>query len=284
MPLCELWMQIKRFSSLRFRWLNRTFCPLMEPEVGQSESMLRLWNWILDHQQRIINGILAAVAVGLAGYAYLGYQTNKEIEAGHAASKVSLGKFSEVTPPAELAAGYLKVAQEHAGTAAASQVLLRAANALYADSKFSEAEAQFRKFISQNPASPFAGVAAYGIGACLDASGKTAEAAAQYDEVTKRYSSDPIVEEARLALANSYVAQNKPELAYKLYQEIMESGKAGNAMQEIFTKRTELLQKYPYLQSNNVPARPVTPASLGMPAAASNAVTKALSNAAPAKP
>ena len=248
----------------------------MEPEVGQSESMLRLWNWILDHQQRIINGILAAVALGLVGYAYLSYRASQEVAAGHALSKVALGKFTETTPPAELASGFLKVAQEHAGTPAGNQSILRAANALYTDSKFAEAQAQFEKFLAQNPSSPFAGVAAFGVAASLEAAGKTAEAGAKYDAVVKQYSADAVAEEANLALANIYVAQNKPELAYKLYQEIMESGKAGSGMQELFSKRMELLQKYPYLQSNSAPTRASAPVAMNAAATATGAVQRAV--------
>ena len=250
----------------------------MEPEVGQSESLLRLWNWILDRQKQLVNGVLGISILALGIYGFLNYQEGKEISASQAVSRASLGKLGEPTPPAELAAGFLKVAQDHAGTKAAAQATLRAASALFADSKFSEAQAQFERFISLDPASPFVGVAKFGVASCLDAAGKATEAAAKYDEIGQRYSTEPIAEDAKLALASSYITQNKPEMAYKLYQEMMESGKAGNSMQEIFSKRMELLQKYPYLQSNTPPARAVTPTLNSTMNSASGAVRQVVVN------
>lgn len=242
----------------------------MEPEVGQSENLLMLWNWILDNQKRLVNAVMGIVVVALAVYGYMSYSEGKEVAASQAMSRVSMSKIGEPTPPAELAAGFLKVAQEHAGTKAAAQATLRAGSALFADSKFAEAQAQFERFLSLDPASPFVSVANFGVASCLNAAGKSAEAAAKYDDIAKRYSTDPVAEDAKLALAGAYITQNKPEMAYKLYQEMMESGKAGGAMQEIFSKRMELLQKYPYLQSNSVPAKPTL-----SPTAMNNAMNSA---------
>ncbi|MBI3867973.1 MAG: tetratricopeptide repeat protein [Verrucomicrobia bacterium] len=223
-----------------------------------------------------MNAILGMVVVALAIYGFFSYQEGKEVAASQAMSRVSLSKIGEPTPPAELAAGFLKVAQEHAGTRAAAQSTLRAASALFADSKFADAQAQFEKFVSLDPGSAFVGVANFGVASCLDAAGKGAEAVAKYDDIAKRYSTEPVAEDAKLALAGAYVAQNKPEMAFKLYQEMMESGKGGGSMQEIFSKRMELLQKYPYLQSNAAPARSsLSPTPNNLMNSASGAVRQA---------
>lgn len=222
----------------------------MQPEVSESDGMLRFEAWVHSNRNQILTGIIVIAVAGLGIYGYLSYEEGKETRAAEALTNVQPVRPRENPAPGELATGYLKVAADHAGTVAGKQAVLRAATALFGDGKYSEAQAQFEKFLSISSGSPFAPQAAFGVAACLDALGKTTDAAAKYDEVAKRYSTDGVAEDAKLALAKLYVAQNKPELAYKMFEEITQTSRGGNAAQEAFMKRQELVQKFPYLQSN----------------------------------
>ncbi|MBM3845214.1 MAG: tetratricopeptide repeat protein, partial [Verrucomicrobia bacterium] len=125
--------------------------------------------------------------------------------------------------------------------------------------KHAEAQAQFERFISLAPGSPFAAQAAYGVAASLEAGGKAAEAQTKYDEVAKRYSTDSVADDAKLALAGIFTAQNKPEQAHKILDELMQATRGGAASQAAFMKRNELEQKFPHLRTNTPPIRPAMP-------------------------
>lgn len=244
----------------------------MQPEVNDTDSMLRVWAWFLDNQMKLASWAGTLVVIGLAFYAYLNFQDNKEIAAGQALSNIQTPRQKDAQKPGEMAASLLAVAKDHAGTKAAAQAVLRAGTALFNDGKFSEAQAQFERFLSLEPSSPFASQAAYGIAASLQAAGKLAEAQTKFDEVSKRYSTEGVAEDAKLALANLHILQNKPELAHKLLDEITQTSKGSPGSQEAFAKRMELEQKYPYLRTNIAIARPSN-------AGLMNSVTSALAQA-----
>lgn len=264
------------FSSLRFGRLNKTFWPLMQPEVSESESLLKLGAWALANQKRLITALCGAAVLAFIGYAYWSYEEAKEVSASEALSNIQPTRNKENPVPGEMAQAYLKVAQEHVGTTAAKHATLRAATALFNDGKYAEAQAQFEKFLSLDPGSSFAPQAAFGIAASLDAAGKLNEAQAKYDEVTKRYASDGVAEDAKLALANLYVAQNKPEMAYKMFDEITQATTRGGASaQEAAARREELAQQFPYLRSNTPAVKPLTAPAATM----TNIVKRAVSTA-----
>lgn len=251
----------------------------MQPEVGQSDGMLRFGAWVLANQSRLITGVSIIAVAALVIYGYVSYEESKETKAAEALTNVMPVRPRENPAPGELAQGFLKVASEHAGTVAGKQALLRAASALFNDGKFADAQAQFEKFLTISPGGAFAPQAAYGVAACLEALGKGTEAQAKYDEVAKRYPNEGVAEDAKLSLAKLYAAQNKPELAYKMFEEITQSSRGGSAAQEAFMKREELAQKFPYLRSNT-PALTTPTTILGTNAAkVTETIRKAATNA-----
>lgn len=251
----------------------------MQPEVSQSDGMLRFEAWVHSNRSQILTGISVIAAAGLAIYGYLSYEEGKETKAAEALTNVQPVRPRDNPPAGELAAGYLKVAADYAGTVAGKQAVLRAASALFGDGKYAEAQVQFEKFLNLSSGSPFAPQAAFGVAACLDAQGKTAEAQAKYDEVAKRYSTEGVAEDAKLSLAKLYVAQNKPELAYKMFEEITQTSRGGTAGQEAFMKREELVQKFPYLRSNTPSLTTPTTMLATNAAKAVDVAKKALTNA-----
>ena len=127
----------------------------------------------------------------LAAYTYKHVRQGKEAEANLALAALNkpADKSGKATPP--LAADYLKVAEQHAGTQAAERALLFAADRLFSEAKYPEAKARFEKFLAANPGSPAAPVAMMGVAACQEAAGETDKAIASYEQVTSQHSSSP---------------------------------------------------------------------------------------------
>jgi tetratricopeptide (TPR) repeat protein len=260
----------------------------MQPEVSHSDSALKLWAWILANQKQLTRAAILIAVAALAAYLYTNHVEAREVAASEALSNVMPVRIKEAPTPAELAKAYLKVAADYPGTRAANQATLRAAGALFQDGKYEEARNQFELFVRQDPASPFVAQAAYGVAVSLDAAGKRDEAQAKYEEVTKRYASDAVVAgQAKIAMADIYTAQKKPEQAYKLLDELLQGGRRDVFVQEAFQKREELAQQFPYLRSNTPALKPPVPPQL--PKLSTNAVAAMATNTAkatttPAKP
>ena len=89
-----------------------------------------------------------------------------------------------------------------------------------------------------------------GVAACLNALGQTNEAKAAYSDVIKRYSSDNVASQAKLALARIYEAQNDLPKAKELYAGLRDTFGNNSALgseamirlQDLFTKHPELFQ------------------------------------------
>jgi tetratricopeptide (TPR) repeat protein len=202
--------------------------------------------------------------------------------------KTPLNAPENTTPPP--ASAYLKIAQEYSGTAAADRAGLLAAGALFSENKFTEAQAQFNKFIRDRPQSPFAPIAAYGVAACLEALGKQDEALASYQNLSVRYPNSSVLDDAKLSIARLYEAKKMPELALRAYDELMKSAAAGgmaNAVSEAMARREDLVAKHPELaKTNAVPAAATGPTTLVIPntnliTALSNSPALKTSNSAP---
>jgi tetratricopeptide (TPR) repeat protein len=119
---------------------------------------------------------------------------------------------------------YAQVATDFPRTAAAERALLMAAAGLFRDGKFTESEAQFRRYVSEFPRGPFTAQAAFGIAASLDGQGKMDEAAAAYKDVIDHHPSDNTVMPASLALAGIYESKGKFAEARDLYEKVAREG------------------------------------------------------------
>ena len=116
-----------------------------------------------------------------------------------------------------------KVAKDYEGTKAAERALLTSAGVLFTEKKYADAEAQFAQLTRAYPDTVWAAEATLGVASSLDAQGKTPEAISKYEEIRRRFASSAIIDDAKLALARLYEEQ-KPEDAYKLYDERAKSG------------------------------------------------------------
>ena len=129
-----------------------------------------------------------------------------------------------------------------------------AAGFLFGSGKYAEAQKQFDKFAADYPESAFKAQAVFGIATALEAQGKTNDAVTKYVEVTRTYSTDPVADPARLALARIYEVQNKPEEALKLYDIVTKPGAISVWSSEAGGRREILLQRNPKLAAAITPA------------------------------
>jgi hypothetical protein len=125
--------------------------------------LLKLWPWIEANKNRLIGGAAIAVAVIFIIWFAACQRQAKEVAAGQALTVASL--TGDATP----ADAYLKIAEEHGGTVAGQRALLQGAAALFNAGKFTDAQAQFQKYLDAHPDGEFSGQAMLGVAASLDA-------------------------------------------------------------------------------------------------------------------
>ena len=118
---------------------------------------------------------------------------------------------------------------------------------------------EFEKLLKDYPASPWVADANFGIAATLDAQGKSADAINKFEEVRKRFANSPVAEEAKLGAARLYEPQ-KPEEAYKLYDDLTKTSPGTSLAAEAAFRKEELERKHPELAKLNQPIIPATPA------------------------
>ena len=99
---------------------------------------------------------------------------------------------------------------------------------------------QFERFRREHPDSPFVGEALLGVAACLDAQGKSSEAMTAYKDLIDRRPGDYVLPQARFALARLYEAQNQPEQARNLYEEVERTDPYGTLGSEAGMRLEEL--------------------------------------------
>jgi TolA-binding protein len=225
----------------------------MESDATHLPLWQQAWAWFEAHKKQTLWGTVGLVLVGLIVAFVLYRQDEADVSASEALSNVALPQMNGAgrgdTPDA-----YLKVAAAHPGSRAGARALLLAAGGLFVDGKYDEARNQFERFNREYSDSPFKGEALLGIAACLDAQSKTNEAVTAYKNLIDRRPTDYVLPQARFALARLYEAQNKPELARNLFEEVARNNPYGSLGSEAGIRLEELKIKYPNL------APPVTPA------------------------
>lgn len=232
--------------------------------------------WMEVHKQRLIIGGVVALVVIFGAMLMIQQKAQSELSASAALSDVRL-PFSPtaVTPPGT-AEALAKVASDHKGTQAASRALLLSAGILFSEAKapadFAAAEKRFAEVSAEYPASPWTAQAALGVAASLKAQGKTAEATAKYEDITKRFANSSIIEEAKLALARLYEG-TKAEEAFKLYDELIKGNPNSVLTMEATMRQDDLVKANTNLAALRVPPVSMTPPPMAQPASQQVKVT-----------
>jgi predicted negative regulator of RcsB-dependent stress response len=228
----------------------------MQSDVAQLPLADRLWAWFETNKKPALWGAAVVVAVGLISWFLIWQHDEKEATASDALSNITAAQFIWGPRP-DLASAYQQIAAKYAGSSAAVRASLMAASALFTESKYAEAQAQFDKFTREHHDSPLVGQAMLGIATCLDAQGKTPEAVTAYKELIERHPNETFIPQAKFSLALLYEKQNKAEQARALYEEVERSVPYGYLGTEAGMRIEELNAKNPTLA--NTPPAPPTP-------------------------
>ncbi|HEY3913745.1 MAG TPA: tetratricopeptide repeat protein [Verrucomicrobiae bacterium] len=199
----------------------------MEAETTESQStetFYKVLAWFHANQKRVIILIAVVAVVGLI----VGIMSwNKDREDADA-NKQFFDLPIEASPTASLTGpspnAFLDLASQYPNTSAGEYAVLLAAQSLFAEGKYPEAQAQFSKYVNDHPDSPLLAQASLGVAACLEAEGKIAEAVQQYRQVISSYPNEiSVTSPAKLTLARLLEDQNQPEQAMSLYVDLARS-------------------------------------------------------------
>ncbi len=231
----------------------------MESENTQSDNVVGLLAWLEIHKKRLAVGGGLALVVICVTMITIQHQAQKELNASAALSEVRLPFSASASLPAGTADSLAKVAAEHKGSKAAARALLLSGGVAFSEAKspgdYAEAQKRFEAVIVDYPDSAWVPQANLGVAAALVAQGKTAEATTKYEEITRRFASSSIIEEARLALARLLEAQ-KPEEAFKLYEELIKGNPNSVLTMEANMRQDTLLKARPELAKLKEPPTP----------------------------
>jgi predicted negative regulator of RcsB-dependent stress response len=219
----------------------------MEPDAGQLPLSHKAWAWFEANKKQTLLGAGSILVVGVIIAFFLYRQNEADIAAGEALSNVSMPQMTAGGSRPDTAEAYLKVAAAYPKSRAGARALLLAAGSLFVDGKYPEAKTQFERFKRDYSDSPFLGEALLGIAACMDAQGQTREATAAYKDVIDRHSGDSNVPHAKFALGRLHEAQNEPEKARNLFEEVERADPYGSLGDEAKMRLEDLKTKYPKL-------------------------------------
>jgi predicted negative regulator of RcsB-dependent stress response len=240
----------------------------MEVESSQAPSQpmdfYNVANWFHKNQRRVVIGALVVFAIG-AIIAIVVWHNNKVEADANDALMALPSTFGGPNYPHPTAPALQNIAKEYPGTPAGEQAEILAANVLFTDGKYAEAQQAFEKFNTDHANSPLAAQANLGIAASMEGAGKANDAIGKYKEVITRYPSEPyIINPAKLTLARLLEVQNKPDEALRYYDDLMRNQNqydpwAGEARE----RREFLLAKHPEL--NKPVATPSSTPSMAQP-------------------
>ncbi len=219
----------------------------MQPEETQSNWQIEALTWFETHKLHLAYAGAAALAVWLAAFTYQHVRAGKEAEANSALAALHkpADRNGKQTPPS--AGEYLKVAEQHAGTPAASRALLFAADRFFSEGKPAEAKARFEQFLAAHAASPMAAVALMGVAACQEAAGEADKAMASYQQLLTQHGGAPEAHPARLALGLLHEQKQQPDQALRLYDEVSRAKPVTVWRMEAEMRRDLLLRQHPQL-------------------------------------
>lgn len=228
----------------------------MTPEASREDAWIKFLAWFEVHRRQVLLGLGVAIVAVTAWYFTRLVRERAEASAG----RQLLELMARRDTPAP-AADFLRLAEAAGRTPAGKHARLLAAERLFRDGKFAEAQAEFERALALAPDGPLAPQAAFGVAASLDAQDKLAEAEAKYREVIARHADGSAAREARLALARLLESKDQPEQALRLYDELIGEPQQGVFAMEARARREALVRRHPQL----APAAPAAalPVSTG---------------------
>lgn len=219
--------------------------------------MIGVQAWLEVHKKRLIRIALVSLAVILVGGIFLQHQSGREVRASQALSEVRVPLDPRAPIPPGTADALFQVAKAHAGTKAAARALVMAGTVLYSETNFALAQERFSALLAQYPDSPWVVDAHLGVGACLEAQGKTDDAIKKYEDIRKRFATSTVADDAKLALGRLYEKSN-PEEAFRLFDELVKNNPQSGMGAEAGLRLEELVKAKPELEKLRAPIVPPT--------------------------
>jgi predicted negative regulator of RcsB-dependent stress response len=218
-----------------------------------------LLGWLDKNWKQLASGAAVVIVIGIIVAYFIWRKGENEVAAGTALTTVLTANGAQ---GAASAPALLKVADDHAGTAAGARALLGAAGMMFAEGKAAEAQTQFQRFLSEYSENPLAAEAKLGVAACLESQGKTNEAVTAYKDIVDRQSAGNTALPAKFSLARLYESQGKLEVARDLYRDLAQNpssltgSEAAGRLSEMFRQHPELVPAAPALAplTNAAPA------------------------------
>lgn len=221
----------------------------MESQDAVAVFFLKLWPRIEANKNRIIvvTGIVVA-AICIILFISWRHEQN-QIDAGDALTQAMISG----PPNASQSRSYLDVADTYSGTLAGQRALLQGATDLFAQGKYSDAQADFQRYLDEHPDDQFSGMAALGVARCMEAEGKISDAMGQYSHVTTDYTDQQSINQAKFSLARLNMQQGKYSEAFQGFQQVMQEDPYGLLGNEARQYAFELQSKIPH-QAPTAPA------------------------------
>ncbi|MGH7981337.1 MAG: tetratricopeptide repeat protein, partial [Limisphaerales bacterium] len=167
-----------------------------------------------------------------------------QIEAGDALTQALISTAAN-SNPSQFAQGYLDVANDYSGTPAGERALLQGAAILFAEGKYTDARADFQRYLDEHPDDEFSAMAALGVGRCLEAEGKISDTIGQYQHVINDFADVQSVNQARFSLARLNMQQGHYADAFQGFQQVMQADPYGSLGNQASQYALELRSKLP---------------------------------------
>jgi predicted negative regulator of RcsB-dependent stress response len=204
---------------------NCTLIYDMQTQDAPAEIIFKLWPWVEANGKRLAIG--AGAIIILVGI-YFFLQTEREqneVNAGDALT--TLLATAPTGGPESSAAALTQLAAKYSGTQAALRAQLQGAAMYYSVGDYTNAQAEFHKFLAMSSGGQQAAIAQLGIATSLEAQGKMDDAVAAYQKVVSGYSSSPCAAQAGYALGRMAESQGKLAEALSDYQGVVQAAKEG---------------------------------------------------------
>ena len=220
----------------------------MSTESEESPGLVEFLTWLETHKQKLVGGGVVALVLGSAAYIVNWSSKQKEQAAGSALYEVQLkeGEEDEANQPG--AQEYVAIADEYAGTSAAERSLLLAARSDFLAGDYDAAREKFERFQAEFDSSEFVSSALYGVAACYDAAGQSAEAKGAFQAVLNRFANTAIAAQAKLAMASLHESDGELSEALALYDDVNRPGVPSVYSSRAAARREKLYDRNPELR------------------------------------
>ena len=194
--------------------------PNMDKEIKHEADFYRFVGWAHANRKKLswVGAVILIIAAVIGFLAW--HKDYAEQQANAALLAVKLPASPQEAGSSALAEAYSKVAAEHSGTTAAARALLLSGSVYFNGGQYDKARGEFDKYLRDYSDFPLTGQALVGVAASYEAQGDIKHATEKYEELVKRHAAETVLGEAKSALGRLYLAQNKPDLALRYYEEL----------------------------------------------------------------